>query len=112
METRLFGRLQGLDVVAPRPNELDQLSSAYVRIVEEERASAEDETTLRTLAHTLIDRERLDGILLAGTDLSFVFTPENTSFSHIDGARTHIKTIVEKLGFEHQRQIIGMKDTL
>jgi aspartate racemase len=69
----------------------------YVRIVEEERASHVDYENLRALAHTLIDRERLDAILLAGTDFSFVFTPENTDFPHLDGARTHLDAIMQKL---------------
>jgi len=97
VETKLFGRLQNVDVVTPSPTEVDLLSNAYVRIVEEEQASAEDYENLRALAHTLIHRERLDAILLAGTDLSLVFNPENTDFPHLDGARTHIDAIMHKL---------------
>jgi aspartate racemase len=97
METKLFGRLESVEVVAPSPREVDLLNSTYVRIVQEERASEEDYATLRALAHTLIDRERLDAILLAGTDLSFVFSPENTDFPHLDGARTHIEAIMHRL---------------
>ena len=41
---------------------------------------------LRPLAHALIRREKLDGIILAGTDLAFVFNPTNTDFPHVDGA--------------------------
>jgi aspartate racemase len=97
METRLFGRLENEDVIAPRPGEIDFVTGIYQRIVEDERISAKDYETLRALAHTLIERERLDAILLAGTDLSFVFTPENTDFPHIDGARTHIDAIMQRL---------------
>jgi aspartate racemase len=97
IETKLFGRLQNVEVITPSPREIDLLSNVYVRIVEEEQASAEDCADLRALAHTLIDRERLDAILLAGTDLSFVFNPDNTDFPHLDGARTHIAAIMQKL---------------
>jgi aspartate racemase len=97
VETKLFGRLQNVDVVAPSPTELDLLSNLYVRIVEDEHASEEDYAKLRALAHTLVDREHLDAILLAGTDLSLVFTPANTDFPHLDGARTHIDAIMHKL---------------
>ena len=86
-----------MDVIAPSPGELDLLSNIYIRIVEEERASVEDCAKLRALAHTLVDREHLDAILLAGTDLSLVFNPENTDFPHLDGARTHIDAIMHKL---------------
>lgn len=97
VETKLFGRLQNTDVITPEPAEVDLLSSIYVRIVEEEQASEADYATLRALAHTLIDRERLDAILLAGTDLAFVFNPENTDFPHLDGARRHIDAIMQNL---------------
>ena len=97
IETKLFGRLQNADVITPSPAEVDLLGSIYVRIVEEEHASEADYATLRALAHTLIDRERLDAILLAGTDLSFVFNPENTDFPHLDGARAHIDAIMHRI---------------
>ena len=97
METKLFGRLQNVDVVSPVSAEVDLVDSVYGRIVEEEQASREDYEKLRALAHKLIERERLDAILLAGTDLSFVFNPDSTDFPHLDGARTHIAAIMRKL---------------
>jgi aspartate racemase len=36
-------------------------------------------------------------ILLAGTDLSFVFNSDNADFPHVDGARTHIDAIMREL---------------
>jgi aspartate racemase len=97
VETNLFGRLQNVDVVSPSSKEVDLLTGIYVSIVEKERASAEEYETLRALAHALIDRERLDAILFAGTDLAFVFNPGNTDFPHVDGARAHIDAIMNKL---------------
>jgi aspartate racemase len=75
METRMFGVLEGTDVVLPRAD--------FIR--------------LRNLAHTLIERERLDGIVLAGTDLAFVFNPGNADFPYIDGARVHIDAIMREI---------------
>jgi aspartate racemase len=97
METNLFGRLQNVEVVSPSPAEIDLIANTYVRIVEDEHASQHDYENLRVLAHTLIQRERLDAILLAGTDLSFVFNPENTDFPHLDGARVHIDAVMHRL---------------
>ena len=98
METKLFGRLENrADVVSPRAREIDRLNEIYVRIVETEQASHRDYETLRDLAHTLVERERLDAILLAGTDLSFVFNPDNTDFPHVNGARAHIDAIMNQI---------------
>ena len=97
METQMFGRLQDVEVVTARPEEADRIAAIYGRVVEEARASDEDYNQLRSLAHTLIDREKLDAIIFAGTDLAFVFNPENTDFPHVDGARVHIAAIMSEL---------------
>jgi aspartate racemase len=47
--------------------------------------------------HSLIRREKLDGIVLAGTDLAFVFNPTNTDFPHVDGARVHVEAIMREI---------------
>jgi aspartate racemase len=98
IETGLFGCLQKMtEVITPRPEEVDQITSIYGEIVKNEKASASEFEALRTLAHSLIKRESLDAIVLAGTDLSFVFDPESTDFPHLDGARTHLDAIMHRL---------------
>jgi aspartate racemase len=52
---------------------------------------------LRILAFRLIEREQLDGVILAGTDLSLVFNESNTDFPHVDGARVHLDAIMREL---------------
>jgi aspartate racemase len=97
METQMFGRLLGTEVIMPTPDEIDTIADIYVRVVEEARASDEDFNQLRRLAHALVKRERLDGIVLAGTDLAFVFNPSNTDFPHVDGARVHVEAIMRQI---------------
>jgi aspartate racemase len=97
METHLFGRLQGCDVIGLSSEETDLVSNIYVRVVEEAKVSSGDYGQLRSLAHLVIERENLDAIVLAGTDLAFVFNKENTDFPHLDGARVHIKAIMDAL---------------
>jgi aspartate racemase len=97
METQMFGKLPGAEVMMPAPDEIATIADIYGRVVEQASASEEDFNTLRTLAHTLIQRERLDGIILAGTDLAFVFNPENADFPYLDGARVHVEAIMRKI---------------
>ncbi|HEX6771581.1 MAG TPA: hypothetical protein VF126_06120, partial [Acidobacteriaceae bacterium] len=97
METGLFGRLDGCDVIALRSEETNLVSDIYVRVVEEAKASPEDYEQLRSLAHSVIEREKVDAIVLAGTDLAFVFNEHNTDFPHLDGARVHIQAIMDAL---------------
>jgi aspartate racemase len=97
MESRLFGRLPECDVIGLSSKETDLVSDIYVRVVEEAKASRQDYEQLRSLAHNLIEREHLDAIVLAGTDLAFVFNEENADFPHLDGARIHIRAIMDEL---------------
>jgi aspartate racemase len=97
METQMFGKLRGAEVIMPMPGEIDTIADIYGRVVQEASASQEDFNTLRTLAHTLIKREQLDGIVLAGTDLAFVFNPTNADFPHLDGARVHLEAIMRRI---------------
>jgi aspartate racemase len=97
METRMFGALQDTEVITPKAEEIDAVADIYQRVVQEAQASKADFERLRAIAHRLIERERLDGIILAGTDLAFVFNPNNTDFPHLDGARVHIHAIMRAL---------------
>lgn len=98
METGLFGRLgETTEVISLRPEEVERISGIYGEIVKNEKASSAEFEAVRNLAHALIQRESLDAILIAGTDFSFVFNPENTDFPHLDGARTHIDAIMHRL---------------
>jgi aspartate racemase len=97
IETRMFGRLHQTEVIMPTAGEIDTIAEIYFRVVQDARVSAHDFERLRVLAHTLIGRERLDGIVLAGTDLAFVFNPDNTDFRHLDGTRVHIDAIMRAI---------------
>jgi aspartate racemase len=97
METRMFGRLRGVNVVMPTPEELNTIAGIYLRIVETACASDAHYQQLRSIAHTLIERENLDAIVLAGTDLAIVFNADNTDFAHVDGARLHVEAIMREI---------------
>jgi aspartate racemase len=95
IETRMFGRLGDVEVVMPRPDEIDQIHNTYVDIVGG-RGSAEQVANVRKLAHTFIARDGAEAVLMAGTDFSLVFNESNIDFPTIDCARVHIDAIVRR----------------
>jgi len=97
METELFGRLKGVDVVAPKPAEIDFIHQTYIELVNAGSGMEQQYRGLHQLAHTLIERDGIQAIILAGTELSLVFNRDNTDFPHIDGARLHLEAIMEQL---------------
>jgi aspartate racemase len=97
IETDLFGTLQGKNTVRPRAEEVDQIHEAYVRTAARGEGAKEERQALAFLAHTLIQREGLEAIVFAGTDLALLFNPSNTTFPFIDCAQLHIDAIMKRV---------------
>jgi aspartate racemase len=95
--SELFGALRGVEVVRPRPDEVDLIHNTYVQMAAAGKGSAEQHGQLTSLAHTLISRDGVDAIILAGTDLTLLFDEDNTPFPSIDCAALHIEAILKRL---------------
>jgi len=94
--TSLFGRLSNLDVVLLQAEEIEAIHQAYVEVVNT-GAGEQQYQRLRALAHTLCEREGVEAIILAGTDLALLFNEANTDFPHIDCTRLHLNAIMDRL---------------
>ena len=93
----LFGALRGVNIVAPQPEEVCAIHNAYVELAATGKASPEKHEKLTALATTLVRRDGVDAIILAGTDLSLLFNETNTDFPHVDCAALHIDAILKRL---------------
>jgi aspartate racemase len=94
VESDLFGRLQDVDVVRPQPAEVNFIHDAYTNLARTGVARDEDRERFVKIADTLHNRDGVEAIVLAGTDLSVMFNPSNTPFPHVDCAAAHIDAIV------------------
>jgi aspartate racemase len=97
IETELFGRLTAVDVVAPTATEVEFIHQTYLQIVNAGNGSDEQYQGLRRVALALIEREKVEAIVLAGTELSLIFNEANLDFPHIDGSRLHLDAIMRQL---------------
>ncbi len=96
IESQLFGQLTDIEVVTPQPPEIDYIHTTYFQVVDAGAGSAAQREGLTRLAHTLIARDGVESIILAGTDLALLFDESNTDFPHIDAARLHLNAIVRR----------------
>ena len=96
VESQLFGQLSGIEVVTPQPGEVDYIHNTYFAVVDAGASSAGQWEGLTRLAHKLIERDRVEAIVLAGTDLALVFNGGNTDFPHVDGAQVHLDAIMRR----------------
>jgi aspartate racemase len=97
IESAMFGALEGVEVVMPRPEEVDEIHSAYFGMASTDKGTSEQYETLSRIAHTLCSRDKVDAVLLAGTDLALVFHEGNITFPHVDCAAVHIQAILAEL---------------
>jgi len=102
IETGLFGQITRAEIVRPQPAEIDLIHTIYMHLAESGTGSDVERQELSALARRLIDRDHLDGIILAGTDLSMIFEERNTDFPHIDCSRVHIEAIMAQLFAESE----------
>jgi aspartate racemase len=97
IESDLFGFLDRVQIISPRPEEVDEIHQIYSKLAQEGKGSEEQHRRLTDLAHTLCTRDQVDAILLAGTDLASLFNESNTDFPHVDCGGGHIQAIFKQL---------------
>ena len=95
IETRMFGCLDGVDVIMPAPEVIERIHRLYTEVVGGRGTPAHIEE-MRKLAQAFV-RDGAQAILIAGTDLSPLLADVKLDFPAIDCARVHIDAIVQRL---------------
>ena len=98
VESDMYGRLQGVEVVRPRESELAFIHDAYTHLAHSGQAAADHREQFISLADTLQRRDGVEAIVLAGTDFALMFDAANTPFPHVDCTRAHIDVIMRATG--------------
>jgi len=93
----LFGALDSFDIVHPQEGEIDEIHRIYLQLATLGNISADDEARLRDLGNTLCQRDGVEAVLLAGTDLNLTFNEANAGFPAVDCAAAHIDAIVAQM---------------
>jgi len=96
IETRMFGCLEGIETIMPETGVIEAIHDLYKKFVEGRGSDAKADE-LRKIAREFVARGGAQSVLIAGTDLSNVFTDSNAGFPMIDCARVHIDAIVRQL---------------
>jgi aspartate racemase len=94
VESEMYGRLRGVEIVRPRPSEIAFIHEAYTATAHTGRASDAHRQQFVALAETLQRRDGVEAIVLAGTDFAVMFDASTTPFPHVDCARVHIDAVL------------------
>jgi aspartate racemase len=96
IETALFGALDAVDVVSPRPQEIDEIHRVYLELATAGHTSSAGVKSLRDIARSIRRRDRVDAVVLAGTDLNLIFDEASAGFPAFDCASAHINAIIDR----------------
>jgi aspartate racemase len=83
--------------VRPQDDEVEEIHRIYLGLATKGQITAEDEAKVREMAHALCRRNRVEAIVLAGTDLNLVFNETNAGFPAVDCLAAHIDAIVREM---------------
>jgi aspartate racemase len=97
IESGFFGLLEGIEIARPRPEEIDFIHAMYFEIVDAAAGGARQRDALTALANTICERDGVEAIVLAGTELALVFG-EGAEFPAVDCARLHLDAILREMG--------------
>jgi aspartate racemase len=97
IESELFGQIDQVEFILPKSEEIDYIHKTYVDLALTGKGSADQHKGLTALAHTILKRDEVDAIVLAGTDLVVLFNAGNTDFPSLDCAALHIQEILKHM---------------
>jgi aspartate racemase len=98
IESDLYGALpDSIDVVRPLPEEIARIDNLYRTYAVSGRGGVAERAQFTQIAEELCKRERLDAIVLAGTDLSALFESNEPTFPYVDASQIHIAAIMEEI---------------
>ena len=93
METSFYGGIRTADVVAPAGSLLDDVHAAYVAMAAAGYVTDEQRTVFEAACTRFLEVDRVDAVLLGGTDLALVYDSSQTDFPIVDCAAIHVDAI-------------------
>jgi aspartate racemase len=97
IESDLFGCLSNITVIRPTDEEISAIAESYTAVAVRGSGTPDERDDFVRVAKELWKRERLDAIVIAGTDLSPLFDSVAPEFPSFDCSEIHIRAIAERL---------------
>jgi aspartate racemase len=96
MQSRLYGGVAAVDVVAPQGESFDATHNAYLAMAAAGQADDQQRELLFSVGNDLCRKHGAEAVLLAGTDLFLAFDGRECGFPTIDCARVHIDALLRE----------------
>lgn len=93
METKFYSGIDSAEVVSPSGRLLDDVHNAYVTIAVKGQVNSEQLTIFNAACEKLLEQEKVEAVMLGGTDLALVYDA-NSQYPVIDCAAIHVDSIL------------------
>jgi len=80
MESRFYGGIHSAEVIPPSGKHLDEVHDAYVAMASSGVLTSGQRTVFQSACERLLREERVDAIMLGGTDLALAFDEKSAGF--------------------------------
>jgi len=95
METRLYGSIRNAELVPPQGQMLDDVHAAYAAMATAGMVTEAQRTVFEAAVQAMLTKDKVDAIMLGGTDLALAFDAETAPFPLVDCAGIHVKAIAD-----------------
>ena len=89
MVTRLYGGMGQTEIVPPEGDERDAVHEAYVAMAAAGSVTEAQRQVFHTASRRLMEEQKVEAIMLGGTDLALVFSEHDSAFPLVDCAGIH-----------------------
>ena len=90
MESKFYSSITSTEINLPKGNLLEEVHKAYVEMATSDSATDEQKQVLETACNQLINKNKVDAVMLGGTDLALVYNSDNVDFELIDCEEIHV----------------------
>ena len=94
METRFYSGISTAEVIAPGGNALDDVHAAYVSMAASGEVKSSQRAVFDSACEWLIREEKVESIMLGGTDLALAYKEGQAQFPIVDCAAIHVDAVV------------------
>lgn len=95
MESHFYAGLSSVETVIPPSSVIQSVHDAYISIAKSASVSAAEQSVFDAACQQFLEVEKVDAVLLGGTDLALVYAEGNTPFPIVDCAAIHADALVE-----------------
>ena len=90
MESKFYSSITSTEINLTEGNLLEEVHKAYVEMATSDSATDEQKQVLETACNQLINKNKVDAVMLGGTDLALVYNSDNVDFELIDCEEIHV----------------------